>query len=214
MIYIFSCSCICNSANLLPAWTLPLYLSLFQYHRGYHWHLLRPIKVHELQDIDGVGNVIVGLGSLHATVVLVATVAAFTTPYRCLWVPVPHDAFTPLTTLIGVVGNRAGLCAVSLFLAEVNAVKDVGRGAGFSLQWPGETPVPSEAAGSPVPEVAAPRLVLAVKILQGLFVGIDGFQRAKELCWKSLEGLQWLHRIEIVAPGAGAVAIQEFLAYV
>lgn len=62
--------------------------------------------------------------------------------------------------------------------------------------------------------MATPRRyhILAVKILQGLFVGIDGFQRAKELCWESFKGLQWLRRIEIVAPGAGTWAIQEFFA--
>lgn len=154
------------------------------------------------------------MGSLHATVVLVAMVAAFTTPCHCLWVPAQHVALAPPATLVRVMGSCVRLCAVNLFLAEVITLKDVACGAGFRLQWPGDTPVPSEAAGSPVLEVVAPRrhLVLAAKIFQGLFVGIDGFQRAIELHWKFFEGLQWLHCIEIVAPGAGTVAIQEFLA--
>lgn len=178
-------------------------LYLFQHHRDHRWHPLWPIEVHELQDADDVCDVVTGFGSLHATVVLVATAVTFTTPCLSLRVPALHSTLAPLAAL-----------AVTLFLADVTAVKDVGSGEGFPLQWPGETLAPSGAAGSPVPEVVAPRghLLLAVKIPQGLFVSIDVFQRAKELWWKSFESLHWLHRVEIVAPGAGTVAIQEFLA--
>lgn len=205
-----------NSAKILPVCTLPLplfRLSAFGTREATAIRY-RPIEVHELQDVAGVCDVVDGMGLLHATVVPAAVVAAPAPPCHSLWVPAPCGALAALVALVGVVGSRVGLRVANLLLVQVDGVKEVASRARFPLQWPGKIPSPSEASGSLVPEVAAPRrhLVLPVKVLQGLFVGIDGLQRAEELRGKALEGLEWLRRVEIVAPGAGTVAVQKLLA--
>lgn len=80
------------------------------------WHLLWPIEVNELQDVDSLSDVVVGKGLLHATVVPVGKAPL---PTCCCYL------CAPVTTLVRVVRSRAGLLAVNFCLAEVNAVKDV-----------------------------------------------------------------------------------------
>lgn len=180
---IFSSSHTYNSAKILSVSTLPLplfHLSALDAREATASVFYRPIKIHELQDVAGVGNVVDGMCLLHATVVPVSVVAAPASPCHSLWVPALCGTLAALAAFIGVMGNRKGLHDADLLLEQVCFVKDVANRACFPPQWPGEIPPLSEASGSRVHE-ATPRwhLVLSVKVLQGLFVGIDGLQRTE-----------------------------------